>query len=246
MCYMAAGATLKGMRSVSVLWCVIAWLTLTVSAVGDFTYTRQLIQRGEYALAVVTLKKQLKEDPLETRALLAEVYLYEGDVNAALRYLESARQLGLPERRYYALKGRIALLQGEWDAAWAALRSAVALSGNGADALYWGTVGLAQGNLERARLGYEKAARDGLGLPASFLQGLAVLSERPQRALALLRTAQSEIAAEDPLKPQVIYWQARALERLGNAKEARSTLRFLLRSYPGYTPAREALNRLGP
>ena len=36
------------------------------------------------------------------------------------------------------------------------------------------------------------------------------------------------------------------IERLGNAKEARSTLRFLLRSYPGYTPAREALNRLGP
>ncbi len=246
MCYMAVSATLMRMRPVGVLWGLVLWLTLTAAATADFTYARQLIQRGEYALAAVTLKKQLQEDPLEARALLAEVHLYEGDVNAALRYLESARQLGLSEKRYYALKGRIALLQGEWDAAWAALRSAVALSGSGADALFWGTVGLAQGNLERAQLGYEKAARSGLSAQAGFLQGLALLSERPQQALALLRAAQTELTAEDPLKPQVIYWQARALERLGNAKEARSTLRFLLRSYPGYTPAREALNRLGP
>ncbi len=216
------------------------------AATPDFQYARQLIQRGEYALATVTLKKQLQEDPLEARALLAEVHLYEGDVNAALRYLESARQLGLSEKRYYALRGRIALLQGEWDAAWSALRSAVALDPQPDYALLWGVTGLAQGDTERALLGLGKASRSGAQVEAAFLEGLALLAEDPEAALKKLRAAQAEMDPGDPRKPQVIYWQARALERLGRPGEARSTLRFLLRTYPGYGPARDALNRLGP
>jgi len=224
---------------------VIASL-VCVKAASDLNYARQLLDRGEYALAEVTLKKQLQEYPIDARALLARVYLLEGEFDEATRYLEAAREKGLPESRYYALKGRIAIMQGRWDSAWAALRSAVALSGKADDALYWGTVGLAQGNLDRALLGFDKAARAGKTAQAAFLRGLAWLPKDPKRALHELRAAQAELDSENPLKPQVIYWQARALERLGQIKEARSTLRFLMRSYPGYGPAQDALNRLGP
>ncbi|WP_457637692.1 tetratricopeptide repeat protein [Oceanithermus sp.] len=215
-------------------------------AVGDLNYARQLIERGEYALAAVTLKKQLKDYPVEARYLLAEVYMLEGQLADATMYLESAREQGLDETRYYAMRGRLALLEGEWDTAWASLRSAVALSGLRQYALDWGLVGLAQGNLERAKLGFEKAQREGAVAEGEFLEGLALLAVSPDKALAKLRAAQAELSAESPLKPQVIYWQARALERLGQKNEARSTLRFLLRTYPDYGPARDALNRLGP
>jgi len=217
-----------------------------VLAVGDLNYARQLIERGEYALAAVTLKKQLKDYPVEARYLLAEVYMLEGQLADATMYLESAREQGLDETRYYALRGRLALLKGEWDDAWASLRSAVALSGSRQYALDWGLVGLAQGKLDRAKLGFEKAQREGAVAEAEFLEGLALLPASPKEALSKLRAAQAELSAESPLKPQVIYWQARALERLGQINEARGTLRFLLRTYPDYGPAREALNRLGP
>ncbi len=215
-------------------------------ALGDLNYARQLIERGEYALAAVTLKKQLKDYPVEARYLLAEVYMLEGQLSDAIMYLEAAREQGLDETRYYAVRGRLALLNGAWDTAWASLRSAVALSGLERYALDWGLVGLAQGNLERAKLGFEKAQRAGAAAEAEFLEGLALLAGNPQSALMKLRAAQAELSAESPLKPQAIYWQARALERLGEINEARSTLRFLLRTYPDYGPAREALNRLGP
>jgi len=217
-----------------------------VLAVGDLSYARQLIERGEYALAAVTLKKQLKEYPVEARYLLAEVYTLEGSLSDATMYLEAAREQGLDDTRYYAMRGRLALLRGDWDTAWANLRSAVALSGLRRYALDWGLVGLAQGKLDRAMLGFEKAQRAGAVAEAQFLQGLALLASNPREALDKLRAAQSELSAESPLKPQAIYWQARALERLGQINEARSTLRFLLRTYPDYGPAREALNRLGP
>ena len=213
---------------------------------GDLNYARQLIERGEYALAAVTLKKQLKDYPVEARYLLAEVYLLEGQLGDATMYLEAAREQGLDETRYYAVRGRLALLKGDWDTAWASLRSAVALSGLERYALDWGLVGLAQGNLDRAKLGFEKAQRAGAVAAAEFLEGLAFMASSPETALIKLRSAQAELPAESPLKPQVIYWQARALERLGKTNEARSTLRFLLRTYPEYGPAREALNRLGP
>jgi tetratricopeptide (TPR) repeat protein len=215
-------------------------------ALADLNYARQLIERGEYALAAVTLKKQLKDYPVEARYLLAEVYMLEGQLGDATMYLEAAREQGLDETRYYALRGRVALLKGDWDAAWASLRSAVALSGLKRYALDWGMVGLAQGNLERAGLGFEKAQRAGAVAEGEFLEGLALLASDPKATLGRLRAAQAELSAESPLKPQVIYWQARALERLGQINEARSTLRFLLRTYPDYGPAREALNRLGP
>jgi len=215
-------------------------------AVGDLNYARQLIERGEYALAAVTLKKQLKDYPVEARYLLAEVYTLEGNLSDATIFLEAARERGLDDTRYYALRGRLALLRGDWDTAWANLRSAVALSGLRRYALDWGLVGLAQGKLERAMLGFEKAQRAGAVAEAQFLQGLALLASSPRKALEKLRAAQSELSAESPLKPQAIYWQARALERMGQINEARSTLRFLLRTYPDYGPAREALNRLGP
>jgi len=214
--------------------------------VADLNYAQQLIERGEYALAAVTLKKQLKDYPVEARYLLAEVYMLEGQLNDATMYLEAAREQGLDNTRYYALRGRLALLRGDWDTAWASLRSAVALSGLKRYALDWGLVGLAQGNIERAKLGLEKAQRAGAVAEAEFLQGLALLASSPNDALVKLRTAQAELPAESPLKPQVIYWQARALERAGQINEARSTLRFLLRTYPDYGPARTALNRLGP
>ena len=217
-----------------------------VLAAGGLNYARQLIERGEYALAAVTLKKQLEDYPVEARYLLAEVYMLEGQLGDATMYLEAAREQGLDETRYYAIRGRLALLKGDWDAAWASLRSAVALSGQKRYALDWGLVGLAQGNLERAKLGFEKAQRAGAVAEAKFLQGLALLATNPKVSLDKLRAAQAELAAESPLKPQVIYWQARALERLGQINEARSTLRFLLRTYPDYGPARESLNRLGP
>ena len=230
------------------LCCTLVTFTLLAlaGATGDLTYAYQLLERGEYALAEVTLKKQLEASPVEARALLAQVYMLEGAFGEATRYLEAAREKGLVEARYYALKGRIAVMQGRWNTAWAALRSAVALSGRIDDALYWGTVGLAQGNLDRALLGFGKAERAGAPARAAFLRGLALLPAEPDRALQELRAAQAQLDSEDPLKPQTIYWQARALELLGRVKEARSTLRFLLRSYPGYGPARDALNRLGP
>jgi len=226
---------------------LLALVAIAVArAASDLSYAAQLIQRGEYALAEVTLKKQLEAFPAEARALLARAYMLEGAFGEATRYLEAAREKGLEEPRYYALKGRIAAMQGKWNTAWAALRSAVALSGGADDALYWGSVGLAQGNLDRARLGFDKAEREGAPAKAAFLRGLALLPFEPNRALEELRSAQTRLDSEDPLKPQAIYWQARALERLGRVKEARSTLRFLLRSYPGYGPARDELNRLGP
>ncbi len=225
-------------------FCVL--LCAVASAQADIGYAKQLIARGEYALATVTLNKQLADLPVEARALLARVYMLEGAFGEATRYLEAAREKGLAEARYYALKGRIAVMQGRWNTAWAALRSAVALSGRTDDALYWGTVGLAQGNLDRALLGFGKAERAGAPARAAFLRGLALLPAEPDRALQELRAAQVQLDSEDPLKPQAIYWQARALERLGRAGEARSTLRFLLRSYPGYGAAQDALNRLGP
>ncbi len=233
-------------RVLSLAAAFAAVLVFTAAASGDLTYARQLLRRGEYALAEVTLKKQLDEFPAEGRALLVRVYLLEGDFDEATRYLEAAREKGLREAQYYALKGRIAVMRGDWDAAWAAFRSAVALSGRAVDALYWGSVGLAQGNLDRALLGFDKAGRAGATAHAAFLRGLALLPRAPARALAEFRSAQAELASEDPIKPQTIYWQARALERLGKVREARSTLRFLLRTYPGYGPAREVLNRLGP
>jgi len=225
---------------------LVAALCSAALALGDLNYAGQLIERGEYALAAVTLKKQLKDYPVEARYLLAEVYMLEGQLSEATMYLEAAREQGLDETRYYALRGRLALLKGDWDTAWASLRSAVALSGLKRYALDWGMVGLAQGNLERARLGFEKAQRAGAVAEGEFLEGLALLASDPKAALGRLRSAQAELSAESPLKPQVIYWQARALERLGQINEARSTLRFLLRTYPDYGPAREALNRLGP
>ena len=138
------------------------------------------------------------------------------------------------------------MLRGDWSAAWASFRSAVALEGGVPEALYWGIVGAAQGDERRARLGYEKAVREGGGAAALFLEGMALVASDPSQAIELLGQAQQAIASESPLAPQAIYWQARALERLGRVKEARSTLRFLLRSYPGYGPARDELNRLGP
>jgi len=230
----------------AILWLIVAAISSFSLAVGDLNYARQLVDHGEYALAAVTLKKQLKNFPVEARYLLADVYLREGNLKQANVYLESARELGLDETRYYALRGRMALLREDWDTAWASLRSAVALSGRRRYALDWGLVGLAQGNLDRAKLGFEKARRAGASAEGQFLEGLALLPSNAKGALALFRAAQAELSAESPLKPQVIYWQARALERLGKTSEARSTLRFLLRTYPDYGPARDALNRLGP
>jgi tetratricopeptide (TPR) repeat protein len=215
-------------------------------ALGRLNYARQLINHGEYALAAVTLKKQLHDYPMEARYLLAEVYLLEGDSSEATKYLQAAREQGLDDTRYYALRGRMALLKGDWDTAWASLRSAVALSGLPRYALDWGLVGLAQGNLQRAKLGFEKAQRAGARAEAQFMEGLSMLATNPKGALSLFRSAQAALSTESPLKPQTIDWQARALERLGQINEARSTLRFLLRSYPDYDPAREDLNRLGP
>lgn len=210
------------------------------------SYAEQLIRSGEYALAEIALEKQLAQHPVEAARLLSYVYLYEGDLDAAQHWLERAREAGLGDAAYYWQKGRIESARANWPAAWAALRSAVALSPKPEHALLWGAVGLAQGDVDRALLGLGKAERSGSGPSAVFLQGLTLLADRPDEALRLLRKAQVEMDSENPLKPQVIYWQARALERMGQVKEARSTLRFLLRTYPGYAPARDALNRLGP
>ncbi len=209
-------------------------------------YADQLIRNGEYALAVIALEKQLSAHPKEAARLLGVVYLYEGEYDRALRWLERARSEGLRDADYYWLKGRIEVARGNWGAAWSALRSAVALDPQPGYALLWGVAGLAQGDTERALLGLGKASRSGAQVGAAFLEGLALLAEDPEAALKKLRAAQAEMDPGDPRKPQVIYWQARALERLGRAGEARSTLRFLLRTYPGYGPAQDALNRLGP
>ena len=225
---------------------VLLLLSLPAAASKDLAYARQLIGRGEYALAVVTLKKQLDSAPVESRSLLSMVYYLEGNYNEASRYLVAARRKGLDEAQFYALKGRIAFLSDDWNTAWAALRSAVALRGRKGDALYWGAVGLAQGDSERAKLGFEKAARSGADGAAIFLRGLSLLATNAQAALQDFRSAQSSLPSESPLRPQVILWQSKALDRLGKKKEARSTLRFLLRVYPGYGPAQEELNRLGP
>jgi tetratricopeptide (TPR) repeat protein len=217
-----------------------------VYAEEPLNYAEQLIKSGEYALAELALQKQIDLHPVEAALLLSYVYLYEGDLDRAQHWLERSREAGLADAAYYWQKGRIESVRSNWSAAWAALRSAVALSPRPAYALLWGVVGLAQGDTERALLGFGKAERSGAGSSAAFLRGLTLLSDAPEQALGLFRKAQAEMRSEDPLKPQAIYWQARALERLGRVKEARSTLRFLLRSYPGYAPARDELNRLGP
>jgi len=215
-------------------------------ALGSLDYANQLIQHGEYALAVVALNKQIKDYPVEARYLLSLVYLLEGKYDKAEVYLKEARRLGLEDERYYAMRGRLALFQGRWELAWASLRSAALLSGNGRYSLEMGLVGLARGRLDEAKLGFEKARRAGRAAEGEFLEGMALVSVDPRAALELLRMAQMELSPDSPLKPQAIYWQARALEKLGEINEARSTLRFLLRNYPDYGPAREALNRLGP
>ncbi len=221
-------------------------LALPVVAEEPLSYAEQLIRSGEYALAEIALEKQIADHPVAAARLLSDVYLFEGDLDRAQHWLERAREAGLDDAAYYWQKGRIESARANWSAAWAARRSAVALAPRPEYALLWGAVGLAQGDAERAQLGFGKAERSGSGASALFLQGLTLLATSPEQALAVLRRAQSELGSESPLKPQAIYWQARALERLGRVKEARSTLRFLLRSYPGYGPARDELNRLGP
>ena len=222
-------------------------LTFAISySNNSLSYIHELIYNGEYALAIITLKKQLNLYPIEASYLLGEVYFYEGAFDRATSWLERARAAGLRDAKYYWLKGRIEAARGNWDAAWSALRSAVALDPQPDYALLWGVAGLAQGDVERALLGLERAGRSGAVAGAAFLEGLALIAEDPAAALEKLRAAQAEMDSGDPRKPQVIYWQARALELLGRPGEARSTLRFLLRTYPGYGPAQEALNRLGP
>ena len=209
-------------------------------------YAEQLIRSGEYALAQIALEKQLAAYPAAAARLLSEVYLLEGELDRAQHWLERARQAGLTGAAYYAQKGRIESARARWAAAWAALRSAVALDPRPEYALLWGVAGLAQSDAERALLGLQKAQRSGSGPSALYLQGLALLASEPERALELLLRAEKELAPDSLLRPQAAYWQARALERLGRVKEARSTLRFLLRNYPDYAAARDELNRLGP
>lgn len=225
---------------------MLVLLALPALAEEPLRYAERLVRSGEYALAEIALKKQIANYPTTAARLLSEVYFFEGDLDQAQRWLDKARDAGLADAEYYWQKGRIATVRGDWPAAWAALRSAVALDPRPEYALLWGIVGLTQGDKERALLGFGKAERSGAGSETLFLKGITLLPYAPAQALKALRDAQTELSTESPLKPQAIYWQARALERLGRVNEARSTLRFLLRSYPDYSPARDELDRLGP
>ena len=231
------------MRRLAALLLTLLGLAAAQDTLG---YIRDLVARGEYALARITLQDALQTHPTEAWRLLAEIALIEGRLEEAARALEAARKAGLDAGPYYWLRGRLALAQGDYAKAWSALRAAVIYTGRARYALDWGLVGLAQGDAERATQGFAKAQRAGADGQAAYLEGLALLAQDPEAALERFRQAMRALPPEHPVALEARYWAGRALERLGRVREAREAYRALVRLVPDDALAQEALGRLGP
>ncbi len=217
-----------------------------VLAQGDLGYARNLIARGEYALAVVTLQKELARRPAEAWGLLAQAYLFEGERDEAAKALEQAERFGWKGAELYWLKGWLSFYRGDLEAAGTNFLRAAALSREPRYALDWGIATLLRAGPEEAREALETARGRGREGEAAFLEGLGLFAGDPEAALTRFQTAYRTLPLQHPVALQARYWAGRALERLGRVREAREAYRALLRLVPDDALAQEALGRLGP
>lgn len=228
------------------LWVVLAVLmSLLVVAQNDLGYARNLIARGEYALATIALQKEKVTNPKQAWGLLAQVYWLQGDGEEAKKALASAERWGYDQGRRQWLLGLLALQAGEYDQAWNGLRSAVTWTGSPVAALDWGLVGLQQGDSARGQEGFSQAAKLGAVTSAAFLGGLGLIASEPAAALASFKQVAQNTSASVILRVQALYWEGRALEKLNRDPEAREAYHATLRMFPGYPLAQAALARIG-
>ena len=226
------------------------------------TTLKELLGGGYYALAAQVegpSAVQTAPQNAEVHLLYARALYLVGNLNAARTQLERAKILSATpqERRSVThLDALVRAAQGDAARATQLLEGVFRVAPDYQVAMDWGQVAWQGGNLRTALRAYRAAAATPKGLnepwPTLNMARLLLQQGRFEAALAPLETTLTRLDLEQdaslrpsPAYPEAFYRRGQAYEALGEVQEAVSNYQAARSADPNYTPAVDALTRLG-
>lgn len=228
---------------------------------GALDEMQALLDGGFYASAAQVVGPELVRalpDEADAHFLYARALYLMGDVDAAQASLTRATELAGDEAKpsYMHLQGLLSAAAGDLAGATEELRDAFRRSRRYEIAMDWGRVAWQRGDVDTALEAFDAAAETEEGRKSPWPplnRGRLLLYEgRTEEAVTAFERAITVFEENDtgeglpsPAYVEAFYRLGEAFERLGD--EARAETNYLAaRSVdPGYTPATEALMRLG-
>ena len=238
----------------------VSWAQAEPAAPTEPAALRDLLNGGYYALAAqVEGPRAVKVSPRSSEAHLLyarALYLVDNLENAQTQ-LEKAQKLAqTPQQRRSVvhLDALVRTAQGDAARATKLLEGVFGVAPSYQVAMDWGQVAWQGGNLKVALRAYRAAAAtpEGKTEPWPTLNVARVLLQqsRYQAALPPLETTLTRLEQDPGPRPSPAY--AEAFYRLGQAHEALGSVQEAVSNYsaarsadPDYTPATDALARLG-
>jgi protein O-mannosyl-transferase len=215
--------------------------------------TGQTSAEGHYLKAISLSGNETPPDRLQLAIAgegLASIYAARGEFDQALRALAQVRLANPNDTQVDGEEGLILSQAGRWVEAEAALRKAVAINPNDANVL--NALGLIawqhDGHLDEAAAYFSKALGvhpEADDFNASLHSNLGAVYGQQNRFSDAL--AQFQIAVQiTPADPEYLTNLATALSAIGRIDDARRWLRTAIAAAPNYSPARIALEQIGP
>ncbi len=256
--------TLLSLGVLGVIWVPTAWTLITwvpvAWAQGEPTALRDLLNGGYYALAAeVEGPRAVQAAPqnAEAHLLYARSLYLVGNLTNAQTQLGKAKELATTPQQRRSVTHLDALVRAAQGDAARAARLLEGIFGVAPDyqvAMDWGQVAWQGGDLEAALRAYRAAAATPKGQnepwPTLNAARLLIQQGRYETALEPLETTLTRLEGDPSLRPspayaEVFYRLGQVHEALGGVQEAISNYQAARSADPDYTPAAEALTRLG-
>jgi putative PEP-CTERM system TPR-repeat lipoprotein len=185
-------------------------------AASSIESAKKYFDKGENKAAVIELKNFLQENPdnAEARLLIGDVYLKLGDMAAAVKAFEKARELKAPPEKWVVPLGRAYLLQGDTKSVLDQIKPEESLPPM-VRAQAFGLVGsayLSKGDTAKAKENFDAALKMDPAASEATL-GLAMLEAQQKNFKKTIEYA-NQVVAKDPkhVNAWVILAEAKRLD----------------------------------